>query len=87
MAFVLSFGAIGVGTASAAPRCCDPICLQEEPPNACNWCTPCAGDETTAVSEMVYDEVLGLCYESDAAEPSPCDVVETGDGAQDLEAK
>jgi hypothetical protein len=79
MAVVLAFGGVGLASQTASAVCCSaPICQQEEPPIICNWCDiNCVeGEQMSAAPELVYDEVEGLCYETSAAEPVPCE----GDG-------
>jgi hypothetical protein len=75
MAVVVAFGGVGLASQTASAVCCDaPICLQEEPPIICNWCVEClAVEQMSIVPELVYDENEGLCYETTAAEPVPCD--------------
>lgn len=68
---VVSFGAVSLGAsvASAAPKCCAPICTQEEPPDACNYCIPCAEqEETMSLEKVVYDEEAGICEPAQEAE-------------------
>ncbi|MCY1013528.1 hypothetical protein OV079_49980 [Nannocystis pusilla] len=81
MAVVVAFGGVGLASQTAAAICCSaPICQREEPPPLCGWCDlECVeGEQMSAVPELVYDEVEGLCYETDGAEAVPC---ESGDSA------
>lgn len=75
VAIVLSFGAVGLGarTASAAPCCSAPICQQEEPPSACNYChIGCFDDEEAPeVSEFSEEEGEAVCYATESPEPAP----------------
>ncbi|MFY0534595.1 hypothetical protein [Nannocystis pusilla] len=82
MAVVVAFGGVGLAAQTASAVCCGaPICQQEEPPIICNWCDPeCVeGEQMSAAPEMVYDEVEGLCYETDGAEAVPCEGADSVD--------
>ncbi|PCC68912.1 hypothetical protein SAMN02745121_05754 [Nannocystis exedens] len=77
MAVVLAFGGVGLASQTASALCCSaPICQREEPPPplSCWNCDPeCVEEEQMSViPELVYDEVEGLCYETDGAEAVPC---------------
>ena len=79
-AVVLAFGGVGLASQTASAVCCNaPICLQEEPPIICNWCVQCpAVEQMSAAPELVYDEIEGLCYETSATEPVPCEGADSG---------
>ncbi|WAS91263.1 hypothetical protein [Nannocystis punicea] len=87
LTMVLAFGALGPteGSASAAICCGATVCQSLDPPPICETCTPtCTDDEPMPVaSEMVYDAVEGICYESIDSGPTPCDSAE---GAQSDES-
>ncbi|MDC0675940.1 hypothetical protein POL58_49880 [Nannocystis sp. ncelm1] len=86
IAIALSFGATAFASSSAqaAPCCSAPICQQEEPPNACNYCLNCAVEEEVAniSEEPGYDEVEGLCLAAADDSVSETADLEPGAGCQ-----
>lgn len=82
MAVVLAFGGVGLASQTAKAICCNaPLCQREEPPSVCNNCVECPGveaEQMSAVREMVYDEVEGVCYETGDVEAVPCAEAEVG---------
>lgn len=82
-AVVVSFAGVGLASQTASAICCSaPICQQEEPPRICWYCDmECAeGEQMSTLPDLVYDEVEGLCYETSATEPVPCDGAEAQSG-------
>ncbi|MCY0988145.1 hypothetical protein OV203_13485 [Nannocystis sp. ILAH1] len=84
MAVVVAFGGVGLASQTASAICCSaPICQREEPPppSTCEDCDPeCVeGEQMSAAPELVYDELAGVCYETDGAESGPCEGADSGD--------